>query len=121
MRGVSLVVPLIPLSFAVPPEPAVVLVAPVLVCGRRRLRRPVVPVVDPVVLPVVDDVVVCVWSIGVVVVCVWSTGVVVLELDVIEPIDAVLSTAPAALVPLVPLTVVVLFPEAVVKLEVPEP
>ncbi len=51
----------------------------------------------------------------VVVVCDWSIGVVVLELEVIDPIEAVLSTDPAALVPLVPLTVVVLVPAAVLK------
>lgn len=42
--------------------------------------------------------------------------IVVFELDVIEPMEAVLSTAPVALVPLVPLTLVVFVPAFVLKL-----
>lgn len=128
---VSLPVPLLLLI-----EPAVVSdvpvpVEPVLVCGRRRLRRPrvpvVVPVVEPViplmlpVVPVVEPVVPPIVFDDEVVVCGWLIGVVVFELAVIEPIEAVLSTAPEALVPLVPLTDVVLLPDEVVKLVLPDP
>ncbi len=86
----------------------------------RRWRRPWRPVVRSVPFAfrsVSSGVVLFMFEVVLLddVVCVWSIGVVVFELEVIDPIEAVLSTDPAALVPLVPLTVVVFVPALVLK------